>query len=138
MDSMKRLGCACVLALGLSGTGAAQDHDHGGGTAEQLGTVAFVSSCNAAAQPRFNRAVALLHSLEFGRAIAGFTTTLEPDPSCAMAQWGIALSQWSNPFGVGIRGPAPLKLGHDAVERARALRPATDRERAYVDAVGQL
>ena len=134
MDSWKTLGCGCVLALGLSRAGAAQDHDHGGGTAEQLGTVAFATSCNAAAQPPFNRAVALLHSFEFGRAIEGFKTALDADPSCAIAEWGIALSHWGNPFAAGIRGAVPLKNGHDAVERARARRPKSDRERAYVDA----
>ena len=129
---------ACSLALGVAASVAAQDHDHGASTAEQLGTVAFATSCNAAAQPRFNRGVALLHSFEFGRASAGFTAALEADPSCAMAEWGIALSEWSNPFVVNIRPAAPLKQGRDAVERARNLGPKTDRERAYVDAVSQL
>ena len=129
---------ACSLALGVAASVAAQDHDHGASTAEQLGTVAFATSCDAAAQPRFNRGVALLHSFEFGRASAGFTAALEADPSCAMAEWGIALSAWSNPFVVNIRPAAPLKQGRDAVERARNLGPKTDRERGYVDAVSQL
>ena len=129
---------ACSLALGVAASVAAQDHDHGASTAEQLGTVTFATSCNAAAQPRFNRGVALLHSFEFGRASAGFTAALEADPSCAIAEWGIALSAWSNPFVVNIRPAAPLKQGLDAVERARKLGPKTDRERAYVDAVSQL
>jgi tetratricopeptide (TPR) repeat protein len=129
---------ACSLALGLAASVAAQDHDHGAVTAEQLGTVAFATSCNATAQPRFNRGVALLHSFEFGRASAAFTAVLEADPSCAIAEWGIALSAWSNPFVVNIRPAAPLKQGRDAVERARTLGPKTDRERAYVDAVSQL
>ena len=127
-----------ALALGIAASAAAQDHDHGGSTSEQLGTVSFTTSCSAAAQPRFNRGVALLHSFEFGRAIAAFTSTLEADPSCAIAEWGIALSAWSNPFAVGIRPAPPLKLGRDAVERARQLGSKTERERAYIDAVSQL
>ena len=47
---------------------------------EKLGTVAFATSCNAAAQPQFNRAVALLHSFEFPRAIDAFGATLTTDP----------------------------------------------------------
>ena len=129
---------ACSLALGLAASVAAQDHDHGAATTEQLGTVAFATSCNAAAQPRFNRGVALLHSFEFGRASAAFTAVLEADPSCAMAEWGIALSGWSNPFVVNIRPAAAVKQGRDGVERARTPGPKTDRERAYVDAVSQL
>ena len=129
---------ACTLALGIAVSAAAQDHDHGAATSDQLGTVAFATSCNAAAQPRFNRGVALLHSFEFGRAVAAFTAALAADPSCAMAEWGIALSAWSNPFAVGIRPAAPLKQGRDAVERARQLAPKTGRERAYIEAVAQL
>ncbi len=126
------------LALGVASAAGAQQHEHGASTAEKLGTVAFATSCNAASQPQFNRGVALLHSFEFGRAIEAFTTTLASDPSCAMAAWGIALSRWSNPFGPGIRPPAALQPGRDAVERARTIGPKTDRERAYVEAVAQL
>ena len=129
---------ALSLALGVGAAATAQQHEHGASTGEKLGTVAFATSCNAASQPQFNRGVALLHSFEFGRAIEAFTTTLASDPSCAMAAWGIALSRWNNPFGVGIRPPAALQLGRDAVERARTIGPKTDRERAYVDAVAQL
>ena len=136
MTTLKTL--AFALGLGIAATAAAQDHDHGASTSEQLGTVTFETSCSAAAQPQFNRGVALLHSFEFGRAIEAFTTTLKTDPSCAIAEWGIALSDWSNPFGVGIRAAGPLKLGRDAVERARKLGAKTERERAYVDAVSQL
>ena len=130
--------CAFTLGLGVATAAAAQDHDHGASASEQLGTVKFEISCSAAAQPQFNRGVALLHSFEFGRAIEAFTTTLKTDPSCAIAEWGIALSDWSNPFGVGIRAAGPLKLGREAVERARTLSPKTERERAYIDAVSQL
>ena len=126
------------LALGMGAAATAQQHEHGASTGEKLGTVAVATSCNAAAQRQFNRGVALLHSFEFGRAIDAFTTTLATDRSCAMAAWGIALSRWNNPFAVGIRPPAALQLGRDAVERARTIGPKTDRERAYVDAVAQL
>jgi hypothetical protein len=115
----------------------AQEHQHPT-TDEKIGTVSFSSSCNAAAQPQFNRAVALLHSFEFGRAIDAFGVTLKSDPSCAMAEWGIALSRWSNPFAPGIRPATQLQPGREAVQRALALAPKTDRERAYVDAVSRL
>jgi hypothetical protein len=80
----------------------------------------------------------LLHSFEFGRAIDAFGAALKSDPSCAMAEWGIALSRWSNPFAPGIRPATQLGPGRDAVERARKLNPKTDRERAYVGAVSHL
>ena len=136
---MKRLILALSLSLVTAGAAQAQDHDHASSTSSGgLGTVAFATTCSTTAQPVFNRAVALLHSFEFGRAIEGFGATLKADPSCAIAEWGIALSRWGNPFGVGIRPPAPLKLGREAVERARTIGPKSERERAYVDAVAQL
>ena len=59
----------------------------------------FETSCSAAARPEFNRAVALLHSFEFApRDRDRFSATLTTDPSCAIADWGIALSRWGNPF----------------------------------------
>src|SRR5262249_44432620 len=121
----------------ISIAAAAQEHEHGGGS-EKLGTVAFATSCNAAAQTPFNRAVALLHSFEFGRAIDSFTAALAADPSCAMAEWGVAMSRWGNPFGVGVRPPATVRVGGDAAQRARTIGAKTDRERTYVDAVAHL
>ena len=117
----------------------AAPHQHAAGAAhEQLGTVDFATSCTAAAKPDFNRAVALLHSFEFGDAIKGFTAALAKDPSCAMAEWGIAMSRWGNPFNLAQRAAGPLKEGQAAVDRAKALKPATPREQAYVDAVATL
>ena len=127
---------AAVLAL-VSARDAAAQHQHAP-AAEKLGSVVFATSCSAAAQPQFNRAVALLHSFEFLRAIEAFGATLKTDPSCAMAEWGIALSRWSNPFAVGIRPPAPLRQGRDAVERAKAIGTKDNREQAYLDAVSRL
>ena len=116
---------------------AAHQHAAGAGH-EQLGTVDFATSCSAAAKPVFNRAVALLHSFEFGDAIKGFTATLAADPSCAMAEWGIALSRWGNPFNLAQRAPGPLQEGLAAALRGKALKPATPREQAYLDAVAAL
>src|SRR5262249_32098919 len=113
-----------------------QEHSHDG--MGKIGTVSFLTSCNSQAQPQFNRAVALLHSFEFRAAIDGFEATLKTDPSCAIAAWGIALSRWSNPFASGVRPPAVLQQGRDAVDRARKIGPKTDRERGYVDAVSRL
>jgi hypothetical protein len=118
---------AAALAMMFPVIGNAQDHTHAM-SAEKLGSVSFATSGDAAAALPFNRAVALLHSFEFGQAIDGFGATLKADPSCAMAEWGIALSRWSNPFAAGIRPPALLQQGRDAVDRARAVGIKTARE----------
>jgi hypothetical protein len=138
MTSPSLVPRAIALALLVAGPVLAQQHEHGASTDEKLGTVRFSTSCSAGAQPLFNRAVALLHSFEFARAIEGFNATLKADPSCAMAEWGIALSRWANPFAPGLRPPAQLQQGRDAVARARAIGTKTAREGAYLDAVSEL
>jgi len=105
---------------------------------EKLGTVTFSTSCSVAAQPQFNRAVALMHSFQFARAIEMFQLILAGDPSCSMAYWGIALSSWGNPFASGLKPQAQLDQGLKAVTQARVANPKTARERAYVGAVAHL
>jgi len=127
------------MLLGLMTAAAgAQQHEHGAAATEKLGTVRFATSCSPAAQPAFNRAVALLHSFDFARAIAGFDATLAADPSCTIAHWGTALSRWGNPFAPGGKSAAQLQQGRESIERAKASPPKTDREKAYVDAVSRL
>jgi hypothetical protein len=82
--------------------------------------------------------VALMHSFQFADAINGFHAILAADPSCSMAYWGIALSNWGNPFAAGLKSPAQLERGLKAVEQARAAMPKTKRESGYVEAVAHL
>ncbi len=128
---------ALVSTLMLTASASAQEHAHGGKN-EKLGTVRFATTCDAPAQKEFNRAVALLHSFEFSRAIAGFHRTLQADPSCAMAYWGIALSQWGNPFADGLKAQSQLRDGRTAAAQALAAGAKSPRERAYIAAVAKL
>lgn len=106
---------------------------------EQLGTVHFQTSCKPEVATQFDRAVALLHSFEFGQSIRAFEAVLAGDSSCAMGYWGIALSRWTNPMATGSRPAAALRQGKQAAEvAARLASGATDRERGYIDAVNQL
>jgi Tfp pilus assembly protein PilF len=130
--------CALIVVSLLTGAVRAQQHEHANPAVEKLGTVHFQTSCQAAVQPGFDRAVALLHSFDYSRAIDGFNATLEADPSCAIAYWGIALSRWGNPFAPGTRPAAQLAPGRGAIDRASATPAHTDRERGYVDAAARL
>ena len=118
---------ACCLAL---------EHPHG--PAEKLGEVHFSTSCNAGAQKEFDRAVALLHSFQFSRAIEGFEASLAQDKTCGIAYWGMALSDWSNPFAPGTKDKSQMEAGRKNVERGKAVGTKTERERAYLAAVGEL
>lgn len=113
-----------------------QDHVHG--TTERLGTVHFATSCNETAQKEFDRAVALLHSFQFKVAIEGFQAARKNDATCGITDWGIGLSQWSNPFAAGMKDPGQLKAGRESAERGLATSAKTERERAYMAAVSKL
>lgn len=136
---MKRIALALPLLVLSPGVVKSQDHAHPQGGREVLGTVHFATSCSPAIEPRFDRAIALLHSFEFGAAIKGFEEVIAADSTCAMAQWGIALSRWSNPMAAGNRSPEQLRPGRLAAETAvRLSAGATERERGYINAVAEL
>jgi hypothetical protein len=130
-----KLIATVVLTL-VTSHGIAQEHQHESG--EKLGTVHFATSCNEVVEKDFNRAVALLHSFQFNHAIEGFNAVLGQDPMCGIAQWGIALSDWSNPFATGMKDRGQLQLGRESAERGKIVGAKTARERAYIAAVGEL
>jgi hypothetical protein len=101
---------------------------------ERLGEVNFPISCGPTAQAQFNRAVAMQHSFFFPETVKAFTAIAEKEPSCAMAHWGVAISQRPNP----LVGPFPgdvLKRGWEAIEKARGSSQKTERESAWIEAL---
>jgi hypothetical protein len=133
------LGAACSTQ-GKDEAAVAEQHEvHAGGSPDQVGSasVNFETSCTPAVAADFNRAVALLHSFWFAEATAAFNGVLATDPSCAMAHWGIALSQWGNPF-AGLRAPQQIEGGRAAIEKAQTTGSPTPRERAYIAAAAEL
>jgi tetratricopeptide (TPR) repeat protein len=128
-----RLRWTLALALLTPAAAAAQQHthqhEHG-----NVGTVNFRASCAPAVQEDFNRAVALLHHMMYTEARAEFEGIAARDPQCAMAHWGVAMSRFQ-PLWPGRPGLEERQRGWAAVERARALQPRTERERALVAAV---
>ena len=126
------VGCVLILV----GLVLAQEHTHGSG--ERLGVVHFSTSCNEKAQKEFDRAVALLHSFEFSQAVAGFNAALKSDPACGVAYWGIALSDWSNPFAPGAKDKSQLQAGRAAADQGATTGAKTERERDYIAAASAL
>jgi Tfp pilus assembly protein PilF len=127
---------AVILLVLVASRSFAKEHQHG--TGEKLGAVHFATSCNHAAQIDINRAVALLHSFDFSRAIDELKVALGKDGTCTIAYWGIALSDWGNPFAPGIIDKRLLQLGRESAERGERLGAKTERERAYLAAVSNL
>jgi hypothetical protein len=114
----------CFAAWTLMSTEAnAQSMD---GTRQ--GTVHFPISCRSA-QDKFDRAVALLHNFFYPETVKAFRAISEEYPSCAMAYWGLAMSQRPNPL-VPPFPVANLKAGWEAVEAGQTCaNPNTTRGR---------
>lgn len=127
MSRVSTLLAAAAVALPF----AAHAHTSPQGT-ERLGTVQFKVSC--AAQPEFNRAVALLHSFWFQPADQAFRAIAAKDPSCGMAWWGVAMVMLGNPL-AGAPTAQGLKAGLDVVEKAKAAGAKSERERDYIAAI---
>ena len=108
-------------------------HDHGPLDLGSVGSVTFRTSCRAAVQKDFNRAVALMHSFWYAEAEREFGRVAQADPKCAMAHWGVAMSNyhplWAPPT------PDELRRGGEAAAKAREIGGKTPRERALIDAV---
>jgi tetratricopeptide (TPR) repeat protein len=77
----------------------------------------------------------MLHSFWFPQTTRAFTGISQAEPDCAMAFWGIAMSQRGNPL-VGAPSAAAMTAGAASAERARAIGGKTPRERDYIAAIG--
>ena len=107
-----------------------------GKSIEELGRVVFPTSCTPQAQAQFERALAMLHSFFFPETIKAFSAVAETDPNCAIAYWGIAVSQRPNPL-VGPFDAATLKRGLEAVQKGQTIGAKTERERDWLAAIEQ-
>ena len=82
-----------------------------------------ISTQSPHAQAFFDQGLALLHAFWFYEADRSFAEAARLDPTCAMAQWGIAMANLND------------ARREDALRRARELRAAAPpREQLYIDA----
>jgi hypothetical protein len=99
---------------------------------KQFGTVAFDISCKEV-KVDFNFAMLLLHSFEYDEAEKVFARIIDKEPSCAMAYWGVAMSNfhplWTPPT------EQEIIKGNKAIAIARSL-PKSSREEDYINAIG--
>ena len=134
---MKRSTFICmVLLVGVCAAfvpPAVAQHEHPAGDPSKLGKVSFPVSCEPSVQPQFSSAVAMLHSFWYEKASDTFAAVAQKDPTCGMAYWGIAMTYyhpiWQAP------GPADLKAGAAAAEKAKLAGAKTQRERDYIAAI---
>ncbi len=126
---------AALLAVAAVPSLFAQAHDHG--RPEQLGRVVFPVSCNAEAQKRVERAMAVLHSFWWEEGDRAFRDVIAADSTCAMGYWGLAVNGWGNPL-AGGPGAAGLRAPAEYAARAEALGAPTLREQGFLAAVNAL
>lgn len=130
------LSILCWQSIAVAQT---QVHHHHGSEGippeviEKLGTVQMPISCAASTSTTFERGVAMLHSFWYEEARKEFTSVATTDPSCAMAQWGLAMTEW-RPFWDGMPEDR-RREGIAEIDRALALAPKADRERRYITAL---
>ena len=108
---------------------------HGDGPPQDVGKVAFATTCDPKVQATFERGVAALHSYWFPEARKSFDAVLAVDPSCAIAYWGIAVTLLDN----SLSAPPPvadLRAGVAALDKARAVGAKSARETDWIEAIG--
>ena len=102
---------------------------------KEFGTVSFTTSCSEKTKEDFDLAIALLHSFEYDEAEKMFAKVIDNDPRCAMAFWGVAMSNyhllWMPP------SAAELEKGSKAIAIAKEL-AESKKETEYIEAAGQL
>lgn len=100
---------------------------------KQLGTVAFDVTGSGKAQEDFNLALKLLHSFEYDEAEKVFAKVIDQQPGCAMAYWGVAMSNfhplWAPP------SAAELNKGAKAITIAKSIEEKTKKEAGYINAI---
>lgn len=153
---MTRSHVRCLLAPLLAAALSASAAEHSHPAPEKLGSVNFPTTCTAAVQPEFERAVALLHSFAYAPAEQAFRDVAAADPGCAIAHWGAAMAYynqlWEPPGAEDIAKaqaeialanahPAKSARERDFIEAAAVYYrdadhvPPADRARAYASAM---
>ena len=102
-------------------------------TDDHLGAVHFPISCSAV-QGKFDRAIALLHNFFYPETVKAFQAIINEDPDCAIAYWGLAMSELPNPL-VPPFLPANLRAGSEAIHQGKAAKTQTARETEYLAAI---
>jgi hypothetical protein len=100
---------------------------------ENLGSVSFPVVCAEATKAPMERGIALLHSFGYEEATEQFTELTKSDPKCAMAHWGLAMSEFHEIWERSDR--ATLEKGWVEMEEAQRLGGKTERERLYIAAL---
>ncbi|HUG46640.1 MAG TPA: hypothetical protein VMK31_09060 [Sphingomicrobium sp.] len=137
---MKAIIALAGAFLATAGPAQAQQHHDGEPAAQmRVGTVTLENEGNAAAQPHFQRGLALLHNFEYSAAAEAFRAAQQADPDFALAYWGEAMTYnhplWAEQDLVEARA-ALSRLG--ATPEVRAAKARSARELQWLGTVEAL
>ena len=127
------IGGVLLLVAGLTALDAETAAVPEPGDLRAAGSVDFKVSCAPEVRSEFIRGVALLHSFFYEEARRIFTEVAAKDPTCAMAQWGIAMTWW-HPIWTPPT-PDEMSAGKAAIEKAMGTTAGTERERGFIQAL---
>lgn len=100
---------------------------------KEFGRVSFATSCSEKTKKDFDLAMALLHSFEYDEAEKAFAKIIDTEPACAMAYWGVAMSNY-HPLWAPPTQPE-LEKGAKAIAIAQSITPLSKRESDYIGAM---
>ncbi|QNL22211.1 hypothetical protein HZR84_09770 [Hyphobacterium sp. CCMP332] len=98
----------------------------------EFGEVSFALSCDLEVRETFDLAISLLHSFEYTEAEKAFVKVLDADPECAMAYWGIAMSNFHSLW--LQTGTDYLAKGAKIIEASQSV-IKSEKEEAYLNAI---
>jgi len=102
---------------------------------EDLGDYRFPVTTSPMAQRYFDQGMRLAYAFNHAEAIRSFERAAALDPQCAMCYWGIAYA-----LGPNINAPITedaATAAWDAIGQARAASGATEKERAFIEALSK-
>ena len=93
----------------------------------------FQTTCNQNADQAFNDGLNRIHNMMYIQAEDAFNKAAEADPACAMAQWGIAMSNF-HPLWPGTPSAAETERGSNAAKKLASMSSESAAEQAMIDA----
>jgi len=133
---MNRFNLVVALAAVCSlGVGAAASQMPGMDMPMQTGRVAFQNSCSPRIGTSLNAGVSALYSFWFAESHQLFERATREEPDCAIAYWGVAMSDYEQIEGHSLPEGTQLADGQAAIARGEAAGRKTPREAAYLKAI---
>jgi tetratricopeptide (TPR) repeat protein len=134
LGSTPNIRCALIILVLVSILpGLAQEPRAAAASGEGLGKISFLNSCAGAAQPLLLQGLGQLHSFQYAAAEKAFAEAPMADPRCAMAYWGLAMSNYRQLWD-GADEKA-LAKGRGYLAKIGKDWPVTAREREYISAL---